>query len=137
MGIFITIKPNHSHWKTPRNAYPVRQDPTGKHRFCLYTRKEKFSFEEIWNMFLRIGRPTEYYGAMSLIYWEFYNELYERLQVIVANGEYRRKYRRAIRKFYRKYLQRWVDFVRCSDDTMFPQNEVFRQMAHLIVKTYY
>jgi len=138
MGMFKTVAIYHLlKYNNPRYTYPILEDPTTKCDIYLFARKESFLFEEVWDMFLHIGRPTEYYGAMSLIYWEFYNELYERLQVIAANEEYRRKYLRAIKKFYRKYLQRWVEYVRYSDDAMFPQNEVFRKMEHLIFKTYY
>ena len=119
----------------PKNLYYITSDPT-KSR-ALYARKAEFSFEEVWAAFLRFGRAQEYYGAMSLVYWQFYNELYGKLQEIAKDEVATRKYRRPILKFYRKYLKRWVAFVQHSDDTLYPQNQVFRQMASLIEAVYF
>lgn len=119
----------------PKNLHEIRSVPFGMR--AVYARKTDFTFAEVWEMFLRIGRPQEYYGAMSLVYWQFYRELYEKLQEIAADGKATRKYRRPILKFYRKHLQKWVAFVRYSDDALYPQNEVFRRTAALILMKYH
>lgn len=103
----------------------------------VYSKKEEVSFDEVLKIFYRSFSKNDYLGVMSLIYWKYYNEFYGFLVTISKDQNLLKKYKRATMKFYRKALKKWIIFIKYSDDTMYPQNHVFREMDALIKNTYF
>lgn len=113
--------------------YPVDCDPTLKHEIYLYSNKSNVSFEECIHIFEKSWNKTTILGSMSLIYLKYYKEFYEYL-LNKRCSVYLFEKKGRIKSFKRKYLNRWVQFIKCSDDTQYPQNEYFRKMNDLFSK---
>ena len=62
----------------------------------------------------------------SMIYWKYYQEFYQWIKNSIECNNTRNI--RIIKKFSKKALNRWLEFVEHSDDTMCPQNHYFRLM---------
>lgn len=129
MNMFVVIEP---YSKIPEKLFPIDCDPTLKYEVYLFSKKEYVSFEEVLKIFLTSISKQEYLGAMSLIYFKYYNEFYEFLNKISKDTTLIKKYKKAIIKFKTKYLKRWINFIKYSDDSMYCQNKVFREMDKLI-----
>lgn len=87
-----------------------------------------FSFEYVWKIFLSSYNKTNYLGAMSLIICVYYKEFYDTL----INQD-RIKLKRQIVKFKKNYLSRWVDFIKYSDNTKYPQNQYISLIDKLLI----
>ena len=122
--------------KIPKGLLPIKSDPTLKHEVYIFSKKE-ISFQEVLKIYLRSFNKNDYLGAMSLIYFKYYNELYDFLILSSQESKLLRKHKKAARKFYKSYLIRWVDFIKYSDDNLYPQNKIFREMENLIAKIYF
>ena len=117
----------------PKNYHYIREDPS--YNFCfdaLISKKESFTFDEIINCLKKSFLHADYLGCCSVIYWEYYKEFYD--WIIESFEQNNIQNIKTIKKFYKKTLIRWVDFVKHSDDTMYPQNEYFRLMKKEIEK---
>ena len=129
MSKFIVINP----WKKiPNNLFPIQSDPSLKYEVYIFSKKRDVMFDEVLDIFYKSINKNDYLGAMSLIYFKYYNEFYKFLIEISENMNLTKKYKKAILKFYKNYLVKWIEFIKYSDDTMYPQNEVFRKM-HIII----
>ena len=134
MNYFIIKYP----WqKIPNDIFPIVSDPTLKNEVYIFMKKNYISFEETLNIFLKTNNKNNYIGATSLIYFKYYVEFYHFLIDVFENPIKLKKYKKRILKFYKKTLCRWVSFIRYSDDTMYPQNEIFRNMFDLITKSFF
>lgn len=123
---FKTINP---HDRLPNSKlYAIDCDPTLKYEIYLYANKVDVSFEECIHIYEKSLNKTNYLGAMSLIYFKYYKEFYEYLLNKRNNSSFKD---RKIRKFKTRYLDRWIEFVKRSDDSLCPQNEYFRKMEDL------
>ena len=131
MMIFVTRRINP--WQTiniPNGLYAVQIEPTQKcpDFILLLSKKEHVTFEEIIKIYRRSFLRSDYLGAMSLIYFKYYEEFFAFLQTILNDEVQRKKYKKANRKFYYRYLRRWNEFVQCSDDTLYSQNIVIKKL---------
>ena len=119
--------------------YDVKCAPITHYKYEVYVlcKKEKVSFEEVLSIFLKSTSKKNYLGAMSMIYWQYYEEIYTFLQSATQDEASKKKHRRAIRKFYKQYLSKWIAFIQYSDDTQYPQNRVFREMEKIIKEAYF
>lgn len=113
--------------KQPEELFGIDCDPTLPYELYLYSNQEKISFDDVWNIFLSSHNKTNYLGAMSLIYFVYYKEFYEKLK-----NQDRAKLKRRITKFKKNYLLRWVDFINYSDDAQYPQNQYIRLIYKLL-----
>lgn len=133
MSKFIVVYP----WeKVPNTLFPIDCDPSLGCEVYVFTKKRDITFEEVIHIYFKSMNRNDYLGAMSLIYFKYYNEFYDFLVEISKDMSLKKKYRKATLKFYKKYLIRWIKFVKFSDDTMFPQNEVFRKMHAIIIQNF-
>ena len=125
--------------RIPVGYYVVRLEPTQKYPdfILLLSKKEQVAFEDVVRIFLRSVDRSDYLGAMSLIYWKYYYEFYDFLEASLTNSILRKKYRKAVLKFNKRYLKRWIEFIKYSDDTMYPQNEVLQKINDLIAIAYF
>ena len=115
----------------PSNYHYIQGDPSYKfYGNVLICKKEKPTFDEIINCLERCFFKADYLGCYSLIYWEYYKEFYEWIKQSFMDNNASNI--RIIKRFYKKALLRWVQFVKYSDDTFYPQNEYFRQMQREI-----
>ena len=130
MRKFVVIHPYSS---MPHGLYPIDCDPSLKYEVYIFAKKETICFEEIIDIYLRPFNRNDYLGAMSLVYFKYYDRFYDFLLQVSKDEELLRKYKRATVRFYKKYLKRWISFIRHSDDTMYPQNEVFRNMEKVVI----
>lgn len=116
----------------PDGYYPIEIDPSYSmgYDIILICQKEFFSFDEVINCLKECFLKADYLGCYSLIYWKYYKEFYcwikENLKLDNASSI------KTITKFYNRALLRWVDFIKYSDDTLYPQNEYFRLMKREI-----
>ena len=137
--IFITRK-IHSYQtiKIPNGLYAIQIEPTQKYPdfVLLLSRKEHVTFEEVIKIYRRSFSRSDYLGAMSLIYFKYYEEFYAFMQSILCDEVQRKKYQKANRKFYYRYLKRWNEFVQRSDDVLFPQNIVIKKLYQILKETY-
>lgn len=122
--------------KIPNGLIPIKSDPSLKYEVYIFSKKE-ISFQEVLKIYLRSFNKNDYLGAMSLIYFKYYNELYDFLMLSFQKSKLLKKHKKAARKFYKNYLIRWLDFIKYSDDNLYPQNKIFREMEHLIAKIYF
>lgn len=115
----------------PKDYHYIKEDPSYNFYFhALISKKESFAFDEIINCLKHCFSKADYLGCCSIIYWEYYKEFYD---WIVENFKQNNPQNiRIIKKFYKKTLIRWVEFVKHSDDTIYPQNEYFRLMKNEI-----
>lgn len=132
MSQFIIVDPFS---KIPNGLIPIESEPTLKYEVYIFSKKE-ISFEEVLKIYLRPFHKNDYLGAMSLIYFKYYNELYEFLTLSSQEPKLVKKYKKATIKFYKNYLNRWIDFIKYSDDNLYPQNKVFKEMAYVIESIY-
>ena len=126
--------------KEPRNYIPIRMDPSyDSYGDELYQRKGDLSFASVLRMYrwLPVLRRADRVGVLSLIYWEYYNELHAFLSSLAEKPWQRRRHKLTNLYFYYFHLKRWVAFVRCSDDTMFPQNETIRDLEGVLRSLYF
>ena len=131
MSKFVVINP---FGKIPNNLFPIQSDPSLKYEVYIFSKKRDVMFDEVLDIFYKSMNRNNYLGAMSLIYFKYYNEFYDFLVSITKDIKLIKKYRKATLKFYKKYLIRWIEFIKYSDDTMYPQNEVFRKMYTIITQ---
>ena len=115
----------------PSDYHSIRVDPS----YCTYgniliCKKEKPTFDEIINCLKQCFFKADYVGCYSFIYWEYYKEFYDWIKQSFEDNNTSNI--RIIKKFYKKALLRWIQFVRYSDDSFYPQNEYFRQMLRQI-----
>ena len=123
--------------KEPRGFLPMESDPSiHLYGYALYKKDKEFSFDEILRMyrFLPFLPKADRVGILSLIYWTYYSDFLAFLTELEKSGQ--RKYTLANLYFCKFHLQRWVSFIRYSDDTMFPQNEIIRA-THAKMKQLY
>ncbi len=131
MSKFIVKSP----WeKVPSNLFSIECDPSLKYEVYIFSKKKDVTFDEVLEIFNKSINRNDYLGAMSLIYFKYYNEFYKFLVEISENINLTKKYRKSTLKFYKKYLVRWLEFIKHSDDTMYPQNKVFRKMDTIITR---
>ncbi len=109
------------------NWYGLDCDPTLKNEMFLFANKKVITFDEVVQIYNKSLNRIDYLGAMSLIYFKYYKEFYEYL---IKQEEFDSRYRekRVVRKFKKLYLNRWLAFIKFSDDTMYPQNHYIRLM---------
>ena len=143
MRLFTVINGNPYTFKEDqlpkKYPYDVKCAPITHYKYEVYVlcKKEKVSFEEVLSIFLKSTSKKNYLGAMSMIYWQYYEEIYTFLKSATQDESSKKKHRRAIRKFYKQYLSKWIAFIQYSDDTQYPQNRVFREMEKIIKEAYF
>ena len=126
--------------KEPKDFIPITEDPSlNLYGYSLYKRNKEFSFDEILSMYrkLPVLRKSDRIGVLSLLYWRYYNEFYAFLISLEQDIKVKKQYKFTNLYFYRFHLKRWVSFVRYSDDTMFPQNEIIRAMQFKLEFLYF
>ena len=124
-----------THKKIPDNLFPIDCDPSGPELY-IFSKEKTVTFNEVISIIFKTHRKNDYLAAISLIYFKYYNEFYDFLKHCAKDQILSKKYKRVIMRFYKNHLRRWIEFVKCSDDTLFPQNFVFRKMHELIQNTY-
>lgn len=143
MRLFTVVNGNPYTFKEDRLPkkfpYDIKCAPITHYRYEVYVlcKKETVSFEEVLSIFLKSKSKKNYLGAMSMIYWQYYEEFYAFLKSSTQDEASKKKYRRAIKKFYKQYLRKWIEFIKYSDDTLYPQNQMFRKMEQKIKEAYY
>lgn len=118
--------------RATKNLHEITADPSLKYETFVFAKKPDYSFDEILRIALTTHSRSDYIGATSLIYFKYYNQMYDFLLQLSQDSALFKKHKRAIARFYQKTLKRWVKFVEYSDDTLYPQNEVFRKMYELL-----
>ena len=118
--------------RATQNLHEIQADPSLKYETFVFAKKKDISFEEVLHIMLTSNSRSDYVGATSLIYFRYYNEFYSFLTQISQSPLELRKRKRALSKF-KKVLCRWLDFIKYSDDTLYPQNEVFRKMRDVLI----
>ncbi len=118
----------------PAGYYVINTDPSYLMRYdeILICKKEMLTFDELIHCLKQCFSKADYFGCYSIIYWEYYKEFYD--WIIESFEQNNTQNIKTIKKFHRKALFRWVEFIRHSDDTLYPQNEYFRLMKKEIEK---
>lgn len=129
MKKFVAVSP---YGKIPEGLYPIDCAPGPKYEVYLFSKTENVSFDEVVYIILHSFNKTNLLGAASLVYFKYYNEFYEYILNLSTKQKLSKKQKWAVKRFYKRYLIKWIEFIKYSDDTMYPQNEVFRMLSKLI-----
>lgn len=126
---FIKVKP---FGKEPKgNWYRFQRDPTHNYYSYHFVNKPDVTFEEVVNIFCHSLSKVNYFGAMSFIYFKYYAEFYEYLKDSISKDpKFKTSFK--VKRFKKRYLNKWIAFIKYSDDTMYPQNDYFRKMDALL-----
>lgn len=120
--------------KAPNSKwYGIECDPTLENEVYLYANKKDISFDECICIFEKTLCKTNFLGVMSLIYFKYYREFYDYLFELRCNSRFNNTRRISI--FKKKYLDRWIEFIKHSDDCFYPQNNYFMKMNDLFNET--
>lgn len=134
MKKFVIVSP---YGKIPEGLYPIVCAPSLKYEVYLFSKSKNLSFDEVVHIILRSFSKTDLLGAASLVYYKYYNEFYEYLHNLSTEQKLGKKQKWAVKRFYKRHLTKWIEFIKYSDDTMYPQNEVLRKLSKLIEDNFY
>lgn len=129
MKMFVIVS---AYSKIPVGLYPIDCAPSLNYEVYLFSRKKDVSFAEVIHIFFNSFSKTDLLGAVSLIYYKYYNEFYEYIFNLSTEQKLSKKQKWAVKRFYKRHLIKWIEFIKYSDDTMYLQNEVFRRLSKLI-----
>lgn len=141
MGIFVAFNINHSSnieciEKKTKGLFKFSSDPSLRFYKAIFCKKQNVPFKEILQIVLKTYSRIEYLGATAFIYWTYYKEFYDFLLDVSADDKKKKLYKKAIKRFLKRTLNRWVEFVKYSDDILYPQNEYFRKMQKIISQNF-
>jgi len=111
---------------------PIECDPSLKKELYVFVRKPIPGFREIWNHYFHNIVKSEKIGCASLFYFVYYKELLCEIENICNSAKVNRYHMKKILTLEKKELSRWMKFISNSDDTLYEQNNYFRQMSILI-----
>lgn len=131
MKYFKLISP---HGKMPDSNiwYGIDGDPTMKIEEYVFVKKPIPNFEQTWEIFYNVNDSNERLGCSSLFYFKYYNELKDKIYTIVNEKEQLNNNKKILILFITDYLNKWLIFIKRSDDILYPQNNVFREIAKLL-----
>lgn len=110
----------------------IECDPTNDFEAYIFVRKPVPDFNEIWNILTHTRRSEVLLGCYSLLYFVFYKEL--KLKIIdILSSEYSlNENKKKLEVFIKNRLNKWLTFIKRSDDSLYPQNQYFREIADIL-----
>ena len=112
----------------------IDSDPTISLRYeeYLFVKAPTPQFEQVWNLYTETMNRNEKLGCASLFYFTYYTELRNRIEEITGDEKQLLINIRVLKMFVKESLINWLEFIKRSDDTLYPQNIVFKEIAAIL-----
>jgi hypothetical protein len=107
-------------------------DPTNNFEAYVFVKTPCPNFNEVWKIFVKSRNKKELLGCSSLFYFVYYKELKSKLVNIMADEKSIVENKKKLKMFIKRYLNKWLIFIKRSDDLLYPQNQYFREIADVL-----